>query len=64
MTDYGIFSLAYFKNCEMFVEKGVKGTKMKMWVAGAEQGDPGAALGCGVAEIPFGEGIGLWLSDE
>ena len=57
MTDYGIFSLAYFKNCEMFVEKGVKGTKMKMWVAGAEQGDPGAALGCGVAEIPFGEGI-------
>ena len=64
MTDDGFFSLMYFKNCEMFVEKGVKGTKVKMWVAGAEQGDPGAALGHGVAEIPFGEGIGLWLSDE
>ena len=64
MTDYEGFSLTYFKNCEMFVEKGVKGTKVKMWVAGGEQGDPGAALGRGVAEIPFGEGIGLWLSDE
>lgn len=41
----------------MFVEKGVKGTKVKMWVAGAEQGDPGAALGGGVAEkVLFGRG--------
>ena len=31
MTDYEGFSLTYFKNCEMFVEKGVKGTKVKMW---------------------------------
>ena len=50
MTDYGGFSLAYFKNCEMFVEKGVKGTKVKMWVAGATGGPLAGGLEKGPRE--------------
>lgn len=41
----------------MFVEKGSEGYQSENVVAGGEQGDPGAALGRGVAEIPFGEGL-------
>lgn len=48
----------------MFVENGVKGSQEKMWVADAEQGDHKDALGDGMRETPFGEGVEHWLSDE
>ena len=44
----------------MFAEKGVEGTKVKTWVVGDKQEDHWG----GVGEIPFGEGIECWFSDE
>lgn len=57
MTDYWVPSLTYCCDCE--IVKGVEGTKVKTWVAGAERGDHQASLGGGVGEIPFGEVIGF-----